>query len=443
MTARRSFAADSTLTFAFNALMLVANLLTGIAVARALGPDGRGELAAIQVLPQMLGWVFAMGCAQAVSYRLARSRDEGPSLFATWLLILGGFSVVAIAVGEALLPALFQAQTAAAQSAARIYLLMLVPVLLTELLNGMLLGKHDVLFYNLTRVGYSAGMAGAYAILIAVDSFSVDAALIASVGVTVGVAAVTVSRVIRRVGIGRPKIKLGLSTLSYGARAHGANVGGLVNQRLDLTIIPAFLSASAIGLYSVATNVSWIVVTIAGAISVIVLPAAASRDREAGNRLVILSLHVTLLLGAMLAIGIGLAADFLLPLIYGSGFDGSASPLRLLLPGAVLYAGAGILWSGLYAVNRPFTAALTQVPGLVVTIAGLLVFLPSYGINAAAIISTVAYGIVFLGALLLYRRAAGIPWLAFRLAPRELLAVMSRVGPASLRSKPKDAAGRA
>jgi O-antigen/teichoic acid export membrane protein len=442
MRTRRSFAADSTLTFGFNGLSLAANLLTGIIVARALGTNGRGELAAIQVLPQMLGWVFAMGCAQAVSYRLARFPETGPRLFITWLLMLGGFAVVAIAVGEALLPVLFQAQTASAQSAARLYLLMLVPVLLAELLNGVLLGKHDVLFYNLTRVGYSVGVAAVYLILVAIDEFSVSVALIATACVTVAVAAATSSRVIRHVGFGQPDVPLGVSTLSYGARAHGATVGGLVNQRLDLTIIPAFLSASAIGLYSVATNVSWIVVTIAGAISVIVLPAAASRGREAGNRLVITALHVTLILGAVLAVAIGLSADVLIPIIYGSGFDGSALPLRLLLPGAVLYAGAGILWSGLYSVNRPFTAALTQVPGLVVTIAGLLVFLPEYGINAAAIISTVAYSLVFLGALVLYRRAAGVSWSDFHVEPRQLLAVVSRLRPAHFRSNADDTAGR-
>jgi O-antigen/teichoic acid export membrane protein len=443
MRTSRSFAADSTVTFAFNTLMLVANLLTGILVARVLGTHGRGELAAIQVLPQMLGWVFAMGCAQAVSYRLARAPDDGPSLFVTWLLMLGALAVVAVVVGETLLPVLFQAQTAAAHSAARLYLLTLALVLLTELLNGMLLGKHDVLFYNFIRVGYSAGVGLIYALLVLVDEFTVNIALIASTCTSAALAAATMARVIQRVGLGRPSLPLGRSSLSYGARAHGANVGGLVNQRLDLFIIPAFLTASSIGLYSVATNVSWIVVTIAGAISVIVLPAAASRDPEAGNRLVVASLHVTLLLGAAIALAIGVCADFLLPVIYGSDFDGSALPLRLLLPGAVLYAGAGILWSGLYAVNRPFTAALTQIPGLVVTFVGLLVFLPSYGINAAAIVSTAAYSLVFLSALLLYRRAVDAPWAVFRLEPKQLLAIATRMWPARLRPKAKDAPGRA
>ena len=394
------------------------------------------------ILPQLLGWVFAMGCAQAVSYRLARAPEDGPSLFVSWLLMLSVLGVVAIAVGEALLPTLFEAQTADARSAARVYLLLVILVMLAELLNGMLLGRGDVLFYNLARIAWAGGIAVAYVILLAVGSFTVVIALVASALVTAAVAVVTLVRVIGAVGLGRPNAKLALSSLSYGVRAHGANVSGLVNQRLDLFIIPAFLSATTIGLYSVATNVSWIIVTIAGAISVIVLPAAARREPEAANRLVIASLHVTLLLGAFMAGAIALTADLLLPLVYGSDFDGSALPLRLLLPGAVLYAGAGILWSGLYAVNRPLTATVTQLPGLVVTVVGLLIFLPSNGIEAVALISTISYSIVFVAALFLYRRAAGLPWSAFKLDPRQLIAVVARLRQAGFRSKRKDVAGR-
>jgi hypothetical protein len=54
-----------------------------------------------------------------------------------------------------------------------------------------------------------------------------------------------------------------------------------------------------------------------------------------------------------------------------------------------------------------------QAAGLVVTVVGLLVFLPSGGITAAAIVSTVAYGTVFVSALVAYQRATGLAWRRF------------------------------
>src|SRR4029079_19816690 len=79
-------------------------------------------------------------------------------------------------------------------------------------------------------------------------------------------------------------------------------------------------------------------------------------------------------------------------IFYGSDFAGSVTPLRILLVGTVLYAAAGVACSGLYAVNRPFTAALAQFTAAAVTVAGLLLFLRSGGGGAAAVLSAGPHG---------------------------------------------------
>jgi O-antigen/teichoic acid export membrane protein len=209
--------------------------------------------------------------------------------------------------------------------------------------------------------------------------------------------------------IGRPDWRAGMRSLWYGIRAHGTNVGGMMNSRLDLMIIPAFLGASSVGLYSVATNVSWVVVSISAAIAAIVLPAAA-RHAEEGVAVVVRSLQATFLVAAVLALLIGLVGGFALRLLYGAEFEEGLAPLRLLLPGSVCYACAAVLWSGLYALERPLTAAASQALGLVITVAGLTLFLRAGGIEVAALVSTVAYAAVFAAALVLYRRAAKLTW---------------------------------
>ena len=76
------------LTYAFSALTLVANLATGIVVARALGPGGRGVTVALSALAQLTGFLVAMGAAQSLSYFIARSPGDGGRLFSTWALML-------------------------------------------------------------------------------------------------------------------------------------------------------------------------------------------------------------------------------------------------------------------------------------------------------------------------------------------------------------------
>jgi len=51
--------------------------------------------------------------------------------------------------------------------------------------------------------------------------------------------------------------------------------------------------------------------------------------------------------------------------------------------------------------------------GAILTVAGLIVFLPLGGSTAAAIVSTAAYTVVFTLALFIYQRVSGAPWGAF------------------------------
>jgi O-antigen/teichoic acid export membrane protein len=125
---------------------------------------------------------------------------------------------------------------------------------------------------------------------------------------------------------------------------------------------------------------------------------------------VVVALYATLVLATVLAVALALGAGPLISAIYGRDFLDGASALRLLLPGTVLYAGTLVVISGLYSVDRPFTASVAQAVGAVLTVAGLALFLSSGGIRAAAIVSSVAYAAVFVAALLAYRREARLSW---------------------------------
>jgi O-antigen/teichoic acid export membrane protein len=408
-TGDTAFTRAGALTYGFNVLTLLTNVVTGVLTARVLGTGGRGELVAILTFGGMLAWASAMGGQQAASYHQARHPEEGGRLVATWLLVLIPVGVVAVIAGQLLVPVLLAAQTEGAHDLARLFVLTAVLVVLWEFLSGVILGDHDFLRFNLVLFAQPAATAAAYVALWPLGLLTVESALAVWALAYTGAVVAVAPTVLRRHGLGRPSLGLARSTLSYGVRAHGTRIGGLANQRLDLLIIPAFVSASQVGLYSVATNVSFAVVTLAGALYPLVLPAAA-RQGARGARTVVLSLHVTLAVALALALGVGLFAEAAVRLLYGAAFADSALPLRLLLPGSALYAAARVLASGLYAANRPFTAALTEAAGFAVTLVGLLLFLERWGITAAAVVTTVAYTVVFVSALFLYRRAAGLGW---------------------------------
>jgi O-antigen/teichoic acid export membrane protein len=410
---RRWLARQGALAFGLTGLTLGVNLVTGVIVARGLGPDGRGALAAVVAAMSVTAWLVAMGGRQAVAYHHARHPADAPRLVATWLALVTGLAAVGIGVGELVLPHLLAAQSEATLELARLYLLMVLGMLVGDVIYATLLGDFDFAFVNLMRLLQPAAVALAYTALWASGHLSVGTALLATVAAAAVDLAVAGTRLIRRHGLGRPSRTLAGTTLWYGVRAHGSATAGVVNTRLDLAIIPAFLAASSVGLYAVATSVSWIVFTLASALGSLVLPVAA-RDGERGVAIVVRSLHATLAVGTVTALAIGAVAEIGVRLVYGDEFSGAVVPLWILLPGCVLLAAAGVLGSGLYGLGRPFTAGLTNAVGMVVTVVGLLLFLERWGIVAAAAVSTVSYAAVFLSALVVYCAVSG-------LRPAELL----------------------
>ncbi|CAO3437688.1 oligosaccharide flippase family protein [Azospirillum doebereinerae] len=423
--AARSFARDGATTIIVTALTMGLGLLTGIIVARTLGPDGRGALTAVLTVPQVLGWLFGMGCGKAVTFALARDPAVGGRLLATWALILVPVALVAVLAGEALLPHLLAAQPAETLALARLYLPTIALALMAELMLGLLLGDQDFPVFNALAFAQPAATAAAYLLLWAEGRFTVESAVATQAVTSALVLLAATIRVVSRHGLGRPDAALGRRTGWYALRTHGEVVGGVVTQRLDLLIIPAFLPAAGVGLYALATNLSWLVVTLSSALATVVMPAASHRG-ESGRALILHSLHATFAIGGVVGGGLFLFAEPAIHLVYGPGFAGSVLPLRLLLPGAVLYAAACILLNGLYAENRPFTATVAQSLGMAVTVIALPVFLRSGGLLAAAIVSTVAYTLVFVTAAALYRRATGLPWRAFLPDPARLSALRPR-----------------
>jgi O-antigen/teichoic acid export membrane protein len=420
------FAKDGAVTVIFTVAKLALGLLTGIISARLLGPDGRGALAAVLTAPQLLGWVLALGCGKAVTFYLSRDATLGARLLSTWLVIFIPVSVIAVIIGESALPSLLAAQSEETLDLARLFMPTIVLVLLSDLVLGIVLGDQDFLYFNMLSFVQFAGAAAAYVLLWQYGHFTVASAAVtqAIMGLVVLVAAT--SCVVRRHGLAWPDVDLGRRTFWYALRTHGEIISGTVTQRLDLLIIPAFLTASSVGFYAIATSISWIIVNVCGPLALIVMPAAAHRG-ESGRNVVIKSLQATLIIGILLGGGLFLFADLGIRLVYGEEFSESVLPLRILLPGTVLYAAAFILLNGLYAENRPFTATIAQMLGMAVTVAGLLIFLRSGGILAAAIVSTVAYGLVFVVAGVLYSHATGLRWRSFLPEASEVRAMLDRL----------------
>ncbi len=403
----------------FDATILVTNLVTGIIIARSLGPAGRGELAAILIVLQVGSWIFSLGAAESVAYHQTRHPDHGPRLLSSWLLMALPLWLLATLTGELMLPILFSAQTEHAIELGRIFMPIVLLPLLTIIFNAVLLGDHRFNEYNSVRLLLPAGVALGYVILLPLGALTVESALVVNGSSMVISTSLSAFLCLRRHGLRSPLRWLTRDSVVYGAKAHGGSLAGFVNARLDLLIIPAFLTATEVGLYSVATNVASVVSTLTATVAMIALPLA-TRESERSARLVIRTLHAVLLLGGCLCVILIAVAPIGIRIVYGGNFVAAATALRILLPGQVLSAGAAVLWSGMLAANRPLLATAAAIPGAIFTITGLLLFLQEGGIETAATITTIAYSLVFALSVIGFRHISKVRWRDFLKAPPAL-----------------------
>jgi O-antigen/teichoic acid export membrane protein len=247
------------ITVGASGLSLLANFATGVLVARVLGPAGRGESTAVITSTQVFAWVFLVGSVQTISYYRARDPDNAGVLLGTWLVLLVPLSVGALLLGELLLPVVMSAQSHHTIAIARLFMPTVALVLLTELVAGYIVGSKRFVMFNLLRALTPMTVGLVYVVLWRTGALSVATVVWSFAGVQVLAVVWALGRCVGWDAVSRPNLKLARQTVWYGIRAHTTNISTLLTARLDLLIMPAFLSASSVGLYSVATNVSWIV----------------------------------------------------------------------------------------------------------------------------------------------------------------------------------------
>jgi O-antigen/teichoic acid export membrane protein len=96
--------------------------VTGVLLARGLGPTARGELVAASVGPQVIAVVMTLGIDEALVYLLARARSEHDvsQIYGSALVVSGAVGLLATGLAE-LLQWLYFAPAAAGVSAVTLY----------------------------------------------------------------------------------------------------------------------------------------------------------------------------------------------------------------------------------------------------------------------------------------------------------------------------------
>ncbi len=371
----------------FSRLFLVLiNFCTGVVVARSLAPQGRGEQAAISIWPVILSGVFAFGIPIAIRYRVPRSQDRARAYYSTALLLAVSFGLVAAGVGWVFVPhwlAKYDAKTIRFAQ----YMLFFTPGSMGLYIVQSYL-EATGRFRQSNAVVYAPPASTLIALLI-MAATHVLTPFSSALAYFVPTNCLFFWRLwTLRENLLFPIVRIEdiiRSLFSYGVKAYGIELMVTLSTQVDQALVIRFLSASQLGVYTVALAVSRLLNHLSVSLTTVLLPKASALEKSQAIALVVRTSRVTLLATACGAIALAIVTPFIVPFFYGHDFGQAVHISQILFLEVTFNATINVLAQAFLATGRPGIVTAFQGVGLATTIPLMLFMIPRYGLTGAAL----------------------------------------------------------
>lgn len=390
---RRRLSRDIAGIFGTRAGWSLMGMISGIILARWLGPHDRGILALVLLVPSTVVTIAKLGITQSNVYFINRNKVAPDRVAANCVVLALATSALAIPLVWLLRPWLHETVLRDVPDWALALALARVPLmLLDDYLYGVLqaLGKFGL--YNrrlllseamrLTMVvvfvlAFGLGLPGAVAIYTVVGTLAL-AWLIASARKEV------------RLSL-RADYPLLREQLGFGVRSYVQTLAMHLLLRIDVYMVALYLTKPETAFYSLALHLTEIVLEIPQAVGLVLYPRLAALPENEVHQLTAQACRRTLLATAPFAFLLAWLGPYVITLWYGAAYAPAGDPLP--------WAAAGAMAMALFVIlSRDFTSRGRQKVNIT---AGLLALgsnvalntymIPHFGIVGAAQATAIAY----------------------------------------------------
>jgi O-antigen/teichoic acid export membrane protein len=387
-------------SFATSILSIVIGLVSSIVIARGFGPTAKGSADLIVATGTLLAMVFGLSLQSGIVYVVARGRAviNGLlirlaliALFQTLLATIALVGLVRTTLAPALVPPGSERWGVIAIA------LLVLGILLSGHYRNVLIGLQEIPRVNLINlygqiVTLIAILVFIYAAWFRSQQLTAEALVWVQVGGSMAIVFLFLWT-LRPWLTGSIRQESGLSeVITYSLPSYLANMAQFLNYRLDIFFVSYFVGVKGVGLYSLAVGIAQLLWLVSGTTSQVLLPdVAASTDQVSAQQRTARVARLSLWLSIVLAGGLVIGGDMLLPLVFGAAFRESVPALMWLLPGVTIFSIANVIGSYLAGIGKPHLNLAVALVGLVVTVALDFVLIPWLGIIGAAIASTLSY----------------------------------------------------
>ncbi|WP_336788246.1 lipopolysaccharide biosynthesis protein [Paenibacillus sp. MMO-177] len=426
--------------FASNVFILFLNTLTGVIIARFLGPEGRGEQAAMIMWPQLLSYIVTLGLPSSIIYYMKQKESDQGSLFLASLWMCFGLGTMSMIGGLIFLPGWMDGYSADKVQFA-CWALILVPFgLLGAINNAVLQAREEYALFN--RIRYLPNVITLillFALVLAgqVNPFYTSLAYLAP---TIPLSVWIMVRMLkiysfRQKGIMQSSRQL----VQYGIRSYGTDLAGTLSFYIDQVLVVGLLSPVSLGIYLVALNLSKMLDIIQASVVSVLFPQASGLNQSDAIQLTLKVYRISSVITIVLVLAAIACAPLGLMLLYGKSFEDAIPIFRILIIQAAIGSATWTLAQGFMATDKPGRVTMLKVASLIMNVLLINLMTPHFGIIGAAYSLLISAAANFLFILLLYRLELGTSWSSFLFDTEDWLWVKEQLN--RKRSKAADKEG--
>lgn len=397
---RSTFVRNVAATFGTRVLTLGLGLITGVIIARALGPVGRGNYYFAITVGGLLAQFGNFGLHAANTHFVAKRRDLLPILVGNSLAVTSAFTVVIVSLGIGLV----MIRPGALPFGPAMFVLVVCFVTLSVaylLMQNLALGLDQIRNYNIVEIGQSLLALLLLGIVIVIGPVTPVAVFAAGVG-AMAVSTLWAFKKVLRLLPQRPLLRVSIlrETFGFGLKAYLAAFAMYFVIRSDILVVDYLLGARATGIYSIAASLVDKLQMLPIAIGTLLFPRlSAIDDRDSqwsfARRAAVWTFVLVLASSVVGAVGARPAIGFL----FGAAYLPSVAPLYLLLPGFVALSTNIVFMNYFASIGMPWFVVVSPALAAALNLLLNMLLVPGHGINAAAFASSVAYILMLLMSL--------------------------------------------
>lgn len=391
-------------TLAARIIYLSLNFAVSIVIARILGPSGKGSFALIMLLPTILTTFLNFGICVSTVYFTSKKKYDLSVIVSNNLLITFIVSIISVLIGLVLIYILNNNYFKSINANYLIIGLLIVPLtFFLQNFGSILQGMESFTQYNIFNIIQNASyFILVLGLLVYPNILMALAAFIVSLLVNCILLYIEIIKPIKikKLNVDRNYLN---DSFKYGIKSYFNNIMTYFNYRADVIIIKYFLNTAAVGYYSISVSFAELMWIISQSASTVIFPRISSlENKDDKNKITNTVARFVLFATLMGVIIMFFASDFIIPFIYSKSFNQSIMPLKIILIGILFFSFARVLSNDLTGRGKPELNIITSSVGLTINIVLNILMIPQYGINGAALSSSISYSIQSILTIIIY-----------------------------------------